>query len=65
METEFKTHFEQNFTTGSYGVGIGRAWCPKKLVKYVVTFSKEIIEKKNSSHKLLNCNRLVFGLKEF
>jgi hypothetical protein len=26
-KNELKTHFEQNPTTGSYGVGIGRAWC--------------------------------------
>jgi hypothetical protein len=29
-KNEFKAHFEQNFTTGSYGVGIGRAWCSQK-----------------------------------
>jgi hypothetical protein len=27
MKNELNTHFQQNFTTGSYGVRIGRAWC--------------------------------------
>jgi hypothetical protein len=27
---EFTTHFEQKFTMGSYGVGIGRAWYCRK-----------------------------------
>jgi hypothetical protein len=29
-KNELKPHFEQNFTMGSYGVGIGRAWCSWK-----------------------------------
>jgi hypothetical protein len=35
MKNELKTHFEENFTTSSYSVRIGRAWCSRKLVKYV------------------------------
>jgi hypothetical protein len=27
---EVNTRFQQNFTTGSYGVGIGHAWCSWK-----------------------------------
>jgi hypothetical protein len=27
------TCFEQNFTMGSYGVGIGRAWCSWRAYK--------------------------------
>jgi hypothetical protein len=30
QEIELNTCFQQNFTTGSYGVGIGRAWCSRK-----------------------------------
>jgi hypothetical protein len=29
-KNELKTCFEQNFTTGSYRVEIGRAWCSQK-----------------------------------
>jgi hypothetical protein len=29
-KNELNTRFEQNFATGSYGVGIGRAWCSQK-----------------------------------
>jgi hypothetical protein len=30
MKNELNTRFEQNFTTGSYGIGIGRSWCSRK-----------------------------------
>jgi hypothetical protein len=30
MKNELNTRFEQNFTMGSYGIGIGRAWCSKR-----------------------------------
>jgi hypothetical protein len=30
MKNEFNTHFQQNFTTGSYRVRIGHAWCSRK-----------------------------------
>jgi hypothetical protein len=30
-KNELKTHFEQNFTTGSYKVEIGHAWCSSKV----------------------------------
>jgi hypothetical protein len=33
---QLKIHFEQNFTTGSYEVGIGRVGIHGKLVKYLV-----------------------------
>jgi hypothetical protein len=29
-ENELNTCFQQKFATGSYGVGIGRAWCSQK-----------------------------------
>jgi hypothetical protein len=37
---EHNTCFEQNFTTGSYGVKLDMIGVPKKLVKYVVHMSK-------------------------
>jgi hypothetical protein len=48
------THFQQNFTTGSYGVGIGQAWCSRKACK----ICSSLVQKKKlkffnfSSHKL-------------
>jgi hypothetical protein len=39
-KNKLNTCFEQNSTMGSYEVGIGRAWCFRKLVKYVVHLSK-------------------------
>jgi hypothetical protein len=30
MKNELNTCFQQKFATGSYGVGIGRAWCSQK-----------------------------------
>jgi hypothetical protein len=30
LKKELNIHFEQNFTTGSYGVRIGLAWCFQK-----------------------------------
>jgi hypothetical protein len=51
MKNELNTCFQQKFAMGSYGVGIGRAWCSQK---YVVHLSKRKNLKKNyfSSHKL-------------
>jgi hypothetical protein len=46
--------FQQKFATGSYGVGIGRAWCSRKAYE----ICSSLVEKKNlkknyfSSHKL-------------
>jgi hypothetical protein len=62
MKNELNTCFEQNFTTGSYEVGIGHAFeiCSslvhKKKIKIKIIFL-------HTSYP--NCNRLVFGLKEF
>jgi hypothetical protein len=30
MKNELNTCFQQKFAMGSYGVGIGRAWCSRK-----------------------------------
>ena len=35
-KNEFTTHFEQKFTTGSYGVGFDMLDVPGKLVNYLV-----------------------------
>jgi hypothetical protein len=46
MKNELNTHFEQNFTTGSYGVGIGRAWCSRKACEICSSLvQKKKIEK--------------------
>jgi hypothetical protein len=48
------TCFEQNFTTGSYGVGIGCAWCFQKACRICSSLVQKKKLKKNyfSSHKL-------------
>jgi hypothetical protein len=53
-KNELNTHFEQNFTTGSYGVGIGCAWCSQKACE----ICSSLVQKKKlkkiyfSSYKL-------------
>jgi hypothetical protein len=53
-ENELNTRFHHNFTTGSYGVGIGRAWCSRKACE----ICSSLVQKKKlkinyfSSHKL-------------
>jgi hypothetical protein len=53
-KNELNTRFEQNFTTGSYGVGIGRTWCSRKAC----AICSSLVQKKKmkkyyfSSHKL-------------
>jgi hypothetical protein len=53
-KNELNTCFQQNFTTSSYGVGIGRAWCSRKACEICSSLiKKEKLKKnKNSSHKL-------------
>jgi hypothetical protein len=54
MKNELNTCFQQKFATGSYGVGIGRAWCSRKACE----ICSSLVQKKNlkkdyfSSHKL-------------
>jgi hypothetical protein len=56
------THFEQNFTTGSIGIGIGRAWCSRKACEIFGS----LIQKKNGKKIMFlhtscpNNNRPVF-----
>jgi hypothetical protein len=46
MKNEFNIHFQQNFTIGSYKVGIGCAWCSRKVCKiYSLVVQKKKIEK--------------------
>jgi hypothetical protein len=47
---------------GSYGVGIGRAWCSQKACE-ILTHAKEKIERK--LFFLIRFAQTVFGLKEF
>jgi hypothetical protein len=46
--------FNKKFTTGSYGVGIGRAWCSRKACEICssIVQKKKLKKNKNSSHKL-------------
>jgi hypothetical protein len=64
MKNELNTCFQQKFTMGSYGVGIGRAWCSRKACEICSSLVQKNKLKKNyfSSHKLPNNNRPVFGL---
>jgi hypothetical protein len=43
-KNELNTHFQQKFATGSYGIGIGCAWCSWKACE-IVHSTKEKIEK--------------------
>jgi hypothetical protein len=68
MKNERNTRFEQNFTTGSYRVGIGRAWYSRKACE----ICSLLVQKKKLKKKIIflhttypNSNRPVFGLKEF
>jgi hypothetical protein len=53
-ENEFKTCIEQNFTTGSYTVGIGHAWYSWKACEICSSLVQNKRLKRNyfSSHKL-------------
>ena len=63
MKNELKTHFEQNFTPGSYEVGIWRAWCFWKACEICSSLvqKQKIEKKKNSSHKLPKLQLTSFG----
>jgi hypothetical protein len=54
MKNELNTCFQQEFATGSYGVGIGRAWCSWKACEICSSLVLKKKLKKNyfSSHKL-------------
>jgi hypothetical protein len=54
MKNELNTCFQQKFATGSYGVGIGRAWCSRKACEICSSLvqKKKLKKNKNSSHKL-------------
>jgi hypothetical protein len=54
MKNELNTYFQQKFATGSYGVGIGRAWCSWKACEICSSSIQKKKLKKNyfSSHKL-------------
>jgi hypothetical protein len=67
MKNELNTCFQQKFATGSYGVGIGRAWCSWKACEICSSLvSKKKLKKIIFLHTSCpNSNRPVFGLKEF
>jgi hypothetical protein len=67
MKNELNTCFQQKFAMGSYGVGIGRAWCSRKACE----ICSSLVQKKKLKKIIFlhtscpNSNRPVFGLKEF
>jgi hypothetical protein len=54
MKNELTTHFEQNFTIGSYRVGIWCAWCCRKACE----ICSSIVQKKNLKSKYFSSHRL-------
>jgi hypothetical protein len=54
MKNELNTCFQQKFAMGSYGVGIGRAWCSWKACEICSSLVQKKKLKKSyfSSHKL-------------
>jgi hypothetical protein len=54
MKNDLNTRFQQKFATGSYGVGIGHAWCSRKASEICSSLVQKKKLKKNyfSSHKL-------------
>jgi hypothetical protein len=62
----FSGLFEQKFTTGSYGVGIERAWCCRiAWEKSCSRVSKKNKEKIPLPRSCPNSERPKFGFKEF
>jgi hypothetical protein len=61
-KNELNTCFEQKFATGSYGVGIGRAWCSRKACEICSSLVQKKKMKKNyfSSHKLPKQQSTIF-----
>jgi hypothetical protein len=51
MKNELNTCFQQKFTTGSYGVRIGRAWFSRKACEICSSLVQKK-ELKKASHKL-------------
>jgi hypothetical protein len=45
MKDELNTHFDQNFTMGSYKVGIGHAWCSWKACEICSSLVQKKFEK--------------------
>jgi hypothetical protein len=54
MKNELNTCFQQKFTTGSYGVGIGHAWYSREAYEICSSLMQKKKLKKNyfSSQKL-------------
>jgi hypothetical protein len=67
MKNKLKTCFEQNFTMGSYGIGIGSAWYSQKACEICNSqVQKKKLKKIIFLHTIYpNSNRPDFGLKEF
>jgi hypothetical protein len=63
----FSRLFEQKFTTGSYGVGIERAWCSRKAWEKSGSLvpRRKKIKKIPLPRSCPNNERPKFGFKEF
>jgi hypothetical protein len=48
MKNELNTCFQQKFATGSYGVGIGCAWCSRKACE----ICSSLVQKKKLKNKI-------------
>jgi hypothetical protein len=66
-KNELNYRFQQKFTMGSYGVGIGLVWCSQKACEICSSHvqKKKLKKRKNLHTSYPNSNRLIFGLKEF
>jgi hypothetical protein len=62
MKNELNTCFQQKIATGSYGVGIGCAWCSRKACEICSSLVQKKKLKKNyfSSHKLPKQRSTIF-----
>jgi hypothetical protein len=53
-KNELDNRFEQNFTTDSYKVGIGRAWCSRKACE----ICSSLVQKKILKNKYFSLHKL-------
>jgi hypothetical protein len=60
-KNELNTNFEENFNTGSYGVGIGRAWCSHKACE----ICSSLAQKKNLKKKKTFTEAIQIAINHF
>jgi hypothetical protein len=54
MKNKLNTYFQQKSTMGSYGVGIGRAWCSRKACE----ICSSLVQKKKLKKKYFSLHKL-------